>query len=287
MKQNEIKTFYENLGEDYLALLYSSANQGQNNNKMLSEMTVEAFQKLLVLYKNTLHDEQKKKYAYLIENMVFNFEILPKNVKKAEPARRWNDILSSFIRLSGKANDDYSVQSLVFDWWSTWLCTDFSDVSIIKQIKKTNLYSANSWKGVLSAQVIKNRGFYGLLLHSGEIETLIECGQSVYMFNMLEKVSPRSLQIKVLYTVIDWMSKVSLADLQNYLSRNPKYLLVFTLHPLGLKCLVEAECFGAIAAMAKDFRFMEEVYPPQFAKFMSKEDYVKLLDYALDENVVK
>lgn len=287
MEQNEIKAFYENLGKDYLTMLFSSENQKQNNVKMLSEMTVEAFQQLLGFYKNLLHDEQKREYAKLIEKMVFNHEILPKNVKKAELARRWNNILCSFIRLSGKAEDDYSVQSLVFNWWNAWLCSDFSKVSIIKQIKKTNLYTANSWKGVLSAQVIKDRGFYGLLLHSGEIETLAECGQIVYLFNMLEKISPRSLQTKVLDIVVNWMLNATVTDLQNYLSRNPKHLFVFTLHPLGLKCLVENECFGAIAAMAKDFRFMAEFYPAQFSKLMSKEDYVKLLDYALDENVVK
>ena len=130
-----------------------------------------------------------------------------------------------------------------------------------------------------------------MLLHCGEIDILIERGESNYVIHYLNKFDMADAAPEVKAVICHWAAKIPAKDMLEYLcdaAANPdktENFRVFAMHPLGLDFLMQQDCFGLIAQMEKPFKAVVKDYPEVFKNFVSRELYAEYLSNALDEAV--
>lgn len=249
---------------------------------------------LLRMYKKMLRQKNVPESAGWVENFFRNHLIIPKEIHNAGDVRGWNNALRRFLELSGEniASDKEACNEFAYDWWRATMNAHHAIGNVFNVVKSTNIATAESWRGVFPVKRLLQDGCFGILLHCGEIKTLVEAGQSglvisyLNRFDMAMVTDPR---IRVI--VCSWAALVPEAELQGLLKQEPEKMnelsnfRIFASHPKGLDCLVKEGCFGLIALMENSFKAVVANYPHEFEKVQSRERYAATLSYALDEKI--
>lgn len=257
------------------------------------KLSVASLQVLVSIYKRMLKQKSASKTVAAVERFIFSHNAIPQGLKTADDVRNWNRLLRWFIQLSGntEAADEEVAKNLIYDWWQKLREKQFGEGNVFRLVKESTVLTADSWRGVFPKDKLKNSFSDNLLLHCGEIDTLIERGQSNYVIHYLNKFDMANAAPKVKAVICRWAAKIPAEDMLVYLvdaiaSQNRiDNFRVFAMHPLGLNFLMQRDCFGLIAQMEKQFRAVVKDYPQTFSDFASCEIYAEYLSRALDEAV--
>lgn len=257
------------------------------------KLSVLSLQVLVSIYKRMLKQKSASKTAAAVERFIFSHNAIPRGLKTADDVRDWNRLLRWFIQLSGntEAADEEAAKNLIYDWWQKLREKQFGEGNVFRLVKESTVLTADSWRGVFPKDKLENNFSDDLLLHCGEIDTLIERGQSNYVIHYLNKFDMVNAAPKVKAVICRWAAKIPAEDMLVYLVdavASPNRIdnfRVFAMHPLGLDFLMQRDCFGLIAQMEKQFRAVVKDYPQAFSDFASREVYAEYLSRALDEAV--
>ncbi len=250
------------------------------------KLTLPAFQKLLDFFVLASESRQLAIVSDAILDFVFSDRILPQDIKSAKQVRQWNKILESFILLSKNAvaeNKDLC-EDLIFGWWKNVSQKHRDSTDVFSLMGHAPISESTPWKGVFPRRVLFKNKMYRQLLHSGEISYLLIKGKADYIIEHLCPVQLGKKQQKLNNAVYAIAAKVPVKELSKYLEGKTmvRGLHFFAVHPDGLKCLIGADYFGAIAQMANDFKARLAEYPETFALKFKKQEYQTMLSYALD-----
>ncbi len=254
------------------------------------KLSVPALQVLVSIYKRMLKQKNAAEFAAGVEKFILGHNAIPQGLKNADDVRDWNHLLRWFVQLSGNtdaADDDYA-KHLIYDWWQELKNKHFGEGNVFKLIAETTVLTADTWQGIFPKQDVMHNFSDDLLLHCGEIDILIERGESNYVIHYLNKFDMAGAAPKVKAVICRWAAKIPAEDMLEYLfgaAANPDKIenfQVFAMHPLGLDFLMQQDCFGLIAQMEKQFRAVVRDYPEAFTNFVSRERYAEYLSNALD-----
>lgn len=252
--------------------------------QLQQKLSVNAFQKLLEFYVLTSEAPQLTSVANAILDFVFSSRILPQDIKYAKQVREWNKILKQFILLSPNAvaENNSLCEELIFGWWKNVSQKHRSTKNVFSLMGHSPISENSPWKGVFSRKLLFQNKMYRQLLHSGDVTYLLLKGQADYVIEHLYPIQLGKKQQKLDKDVYTLAARVPEKELIKYLNGKPiaRGLHFFTVHPKGLKCLIKADYFGAIAQMANAFKSLLKDYPDTF--HVSKQMYQTALSYALD-----
>ncbi|MDO4162627.1 MAG: hypothetical protein Q4D80_06480 [Pseudomonadota bacterium] len=257
------------------------------------KLTLDDFKLLLHLYKRMRSQKNIPDAVYWVEDMFFHHSIIPQGLKTADDVREWNKMLVLFLKYSGNASadDEEIAQELVFNWWQSLVQTRYVPENVFKLIKNSDILASASWRGVFPKKVLLKNKCYKMLLHCGEVETLVAAGQSDYVIKFLNRFDITKVAEKVRDEIYHWTARIPIDVMNKYLHKSMKNFCslsdyrVFAVHPQGLQCLMAADCFGLIANLAAPLRVVAGDYPKTFSATISQESYLSLLSNALDEKV--
>lgn len=257
------------------------------------KLSVQALQALVSIYKRVLKQKNAAKIAVKVEKFIFDHNAIPQGLKNADDVRAWNHLMRWFIQLSGNtdaADEDYA-KHLIFDWWQALRNKYLAEGNVFKLVTESTVLTADSWQGIFPKQELMHNFSDDMLLHCGEIDILIERGESNYVIHYLNKFDMADAAPEVKAVICHWAAKIPAKDMLEYLcdaAANPdktENFRVFAMHPLGLDFLMQQDCFGLIAQMEKPFKAVVKDYPEVFKNFVSRELYAEYLSNALDEAV--
>lgn len=257
------------------------------------KLSVQAFQVLISIYKRMLKQKSAAQTAAGVEKLIFDGNVIPQGLKTAADVRDWNRLLRWFIQLSGNtdAADEEVAKSLIYDWWQALRNKHLAEGNVFKLVTKSTVLTADAWQGIFPKQKLLHDFSDDMLLHCGEIDLLIERGESNYVIHYLNKFDMASATPEVKAVICCWAAKIPAKDMLEYLSNaaakpdKTENFRVFAMHPLGLDFLMQTDCFGLIAQMEKPFKAVVKDYPSVFTSFASREIYAGCLSNALDEAV--
>lgn len=248
------------------------------------KLSVTAFQKLLEFYVLASEAQQLSNIANTILDFVFSSRILPQDIKYAKQVRKWNNILKQFILFSRNAvaENNGLCEELIFGWWKNVSQKHRATKNVFSLMGHSPISENSPWKGVFSRKMLFQNKMYRQLLHSGEVTYLLLKGQAGYVIEHLCPVPLGKKQQTMSKDVYTLAARIPEKELIKYLNGNTvaRGLRFFTIHPKGLKCLIKADYFGAIAQMANDFKLLLNNYPDTF--LIPKQKYQTALSYALD-----
>lgn len=256
-------------------------------------LSPQAFQVLISIYKRTQKQKSAAKTAAGIETFIFSHNVIPKGLQTAADVRDWNYLLRWFMQLSGNtdAADEEVAKSLIYDWWKDLRNKHMCDANVFKLVTKTTVLTAGAWQGIFPKQKLLSDFSDEMLLHCGEIDLLIERGESNYVIHYLNKFDMVNAAPEVKAVICRWAAKIPAKEMMEYLYgavASPDKIenfRIFAMHPLGLDFLMQKDCFGLIAQMEKPFKAVVNDYPSVFTSFASRETYASCLSKALDEAI--
>lgn len=258
------------------------------------KMFLRDVQRLLRMYKKMLRQKNVPESAGWVENFFNNHLIIPQGIHNASDVRGWNNALCHFWQLIGCKNaaDKVMCNELAYDWWRATMNVHHAVGNVFNVVKSTNIATAESWRGVFPVKRLVQDGCFGILLHCGEIEALIEAGQAGFVISYLNKFDiAKVTDPRIRVIVCSWAALVPEEELFKFLKQSPEKMSelskfrIFASHPKGLDCLVKEDCFGLIASMESSFKSIVANYPYEFGKIQSREHYAATLGYALDEKI--
>lgn len=257
------------------------------------KLSPQAFQVLISIYKRTLKQKSAARTSAFIETFIFGFNFIPQGLQNAADVRDWNHLLRWFMQLSGNtdAADEEVAKSLIYDWWKNLRNRHLGEANLFKLIAKTTVLTAETWQGIFPKQKLLRDFPDEMLLHCGEIDLLIERGESNYVIHYLNKFDMVNAAPEVKAVICRWAAMIPTKEMLEYLcgaAASPNKIenfRIFAIHPLGLLFLMQKDCFGLIAQMEKPFRAVVNDYPSVFTSFASRETYASCLSKALDEAI--
>lgn len=257
------------------------------------KLSPQAFQVLISIYKRTLKQKSAARTSAFIETFILGFNFIPQGLQNAADVRDWNHLLRWFMQLSGNtdAADEEVAKSLIYDWWKNLRNRHLGEANVFKLIAKTTVLTAETWQGIFPKQKLLRDFPDEMLLHCGEIDLLIERGESNYVIHYLNKFDMVNAAPEVKAVICRWAAMIPTKEMLEYLcgaAASPNKIenfRIFAIHPLGLLFLMQKDCFGLIAQMEKSFRAVVNDYPSVFTSFASRETYASCLSKALDEAI--
>ena len=257
------------------------------------KLSPQAFQVLISIYKRTLKQKSAARTSAFIETFILGFNFIPQGLQNAADVRDWNHLLRWFMQLSGNtdAADEEVAKSLIYDWWKNLRNRHLGEANLFKLIAETTVLTAETWQGIFPKQKLLRDFPDEMLLHCGEIDLLIERGESNYVIHYLNKFDMVNAAPEVKAVICRWAAKIPAKEMMEYLygaAASPNKIenfRIFAMHPLGLDFLMQKDCFGLIAQMEKPFKAVVNDYPSVFTSFASRETYASCLSKALDEAI--
>ena len=245
---------------------------------------------LLRMYKKMLQQKCVPESACWVENFFRSHLIIPRGISNAGDVRGWNNALLWFLALSGDdtATDNKLSDRFIYDWWRATANSYKSVLNVFDIAKSTTIDTAESWRGVFPAKLLAQDGDFEMLLHCGEITTLVEQGQSELVISYLNNFDmARIVDQRIRVIVCSWAACIPQKELLRFLKKNAKKqnelenFRIFASHPQGLECLASKGYFELIAAMKNSFIAIVENYPYEFEKNQSRKHYATMLRGAL------
>ena len=257
------------------------------------KLSPQAFQVLISIYKRTLKQKSAARTSASIETFILGLNVIPQGLQNAADVRDWNHLLRWFMQLSGNtdAADEEVAKSLIYDWWKNLRNRHLGEANLFKLIAETTVLTAETWQGIFPKQKLLRDFPDKMLLHCGEIDLLIERGESNYVIHYLNKFDMVNAAPEVKAVICRWAAMIPTKEMLEYLcgaAASPNKIenfRIFAIHPLGLLFLMQKDCFGLIAQMEKPFRAVVNDYPSVFTSFASRETYASCLSKALDEAI--
>lgn len=290
---------FSSKSKDAVAVRLKSISSTRNWNALAAfcsqeqNLSVLSFKLLVNMYKCMKKQQQVPKAVACVENMIFKHKVIPQHIKTAKDAREWNKNLRRFMQFFGKAEADTNEMAgkLLYEWWQCFEEEHPDKYSIFDVALKSTVLTADTWKGIFPIQQLLQDSSEEMLLHCGEIKTLVETGKSYYVIHFLNKFDMSIAAPEVKNVICHWAAQIPAQDMQNYLEtaiglpNNPVNFRIFAIHPLGLDFLMQADCFGAIALMENQFKAVVKDYPQEFERFAARKRYSDCLADALDEAI--
>ena len=253
------------------------------------ELDVMSFRVLVNIYKRMTKEPQLPSAAACVENMIFQHNVIPKHVATAKDVREWNQALLKFFRLAKKitGDTDANANKLVCEWWKSVATKYWDKCNVFDVACKSTVLTAEKWKGIFPVTDVSDK----VLLHCGEIETLVNTGKSYYVIHFLNKFDISAVSADVKKVICRWAAQIPAKDMLEYVqsvsasSNSTENFRIFTIHPMGLDLLMKSDCFGAIASMEKQFKAVINDYPREFERFAKRKSYIASLSCALDETI--